>query len=213
MTTLAALVNQLMIDVPAVNDVPSSAQYEQAVINAVQDFSRRCGRIKYGELNIVSGTATYDLAADFQDLISLESLAGADGVIISDNGIIPISADWEERYSIVNGEITFVPTPTYTLTRDYAYKTRWILTGVGDSREYADLGDAEAQIILIRARQLALERITSAQTISGTQRYSLGAVSVDKSTGVDGMVKQMYALHAEFVDACERYNGAYRSAA
>lgn len=209
MTTLAALVTRLTIDVPAVDDVPSPAQYEQAVKDAVQEFSRRCGLIKYGEIAIVANTATYALADDFMKLISLESPIGVDGVVVTNTGLIPVSADWEEVYQIANGQITFIPTPTYSVTRDYKYKSAWVLD---ESDDYPDLGDEEAQIVMIKARQLALEKIGNAQAAAGIQRYSLGAVSVDKSGDAESVTKRLYALHGEFVEACERYNGAHGSA-
>lgn len=208
MTTLASLLSQLQSEVPAVSSVPTTAQYTQAIKDAAAEFSRRCGLTKFAELSIVSGTAAYSLAADFMKLVMLESLAGADGVIISDAGIIPISSDWEETYQIVNKVITFKPTPTYTLTRDYRYKAAWILTGGSGSETYADMGDDEAQIVMLKAKQLAKEKIANALASSGTQRYSFGAVSVDKGSGIDAITREMYALQGQFVDACEGYNGS-----
>lgn len=211
MTTLAALVAILQSEVPAVSGVPTTAQYTQAIKDAVLDFSRRCGLAKWGELAIVSGTAAYSLPVDFLGLILLEMLSGADGVIISNTGLIPVSADWEEEYSVINKVITFTPTPMYTLMRDYKYKSGWVLTGTTGAETYATVGDEEAQIVMIKAKQLALEKISNSVASSGSgMKYSLGAVSVDNSGSADtsSMVTAMYDLHGEFVQACERYNGA-----
>lgn len=208
MTTLAVLLAQLQSEVPAVNSVPTTTQYTQAIKDAVAEFSRRCGLVKFAELSIVSGTASYNLPADFLKLIMLESLASADGVIISTTGIIPVSAEWEETYQIVNKVITFKPTPGYTLTRDYRYKAAWVLTGSSGSETYADMGDDEAQIVMLEAKNLALEKRANAQAASGGLRYSFGAVSVDKTGGVDDLSKTRFALHGQFVEACDRYNGA-----
>lgn len=208
MTTLAALVAILQSEVPAVNSTPTTAQYQQAIKDAAIEFSRRCGRGKWAELNIVSGTPTYDLASDFLSLISLEMMVGVDGVMITSSGIIPVSDDWSEEYTIRNKQITFTPTPTYTMTRDYKYKAAWILTGSSGSETYADMGDDEAQIVLIKAKGLALEKKANALATSGGMKYSFGAVSVDRSSGVDEIGKRLTALDGKFVSACERYNGA-----
>jgi len=208
MTTLAVLLSELQSEVPAVNSVPTTAQYTQAIKDAVAEFSRRCGLTKFAELNIVSGTATYNLPADFLKLVMLEGFASADGVIISSQGIIPVSANWEEKYQIVNKVITFKPTPTYTLTRDIRYKAAWVLTGAEGSETYADMGDDEAQIVMLKARQIATEKLHNATASSDSQRYSFGAVSVDKGGGMDTLIKQVYSLQGQFIEACEGYNGA-----
>ena len=209
MTTLAVLVAELQSEVPAVNSVPTTAQYSQAVKDAVLDFSRRCGRGKWAQLSIVNGTATYDLPTDFLSMVSLASLTGVDGVLISTTGLIPMASDFSEDYSIINRQITFTPTPTYTMTRDYKYKAGWVLTGDSGNETYAAMGDDEAQIVMIKAKSLAIEKRANALASSGGMKYSLGAVSVDKSGGVDSLSKMVFTLHGDFVSACERYNGAY----
>lgn len=207
-TTLASLISQLQSEVPAVNSVPTVAQYTSAIKDAVADFSRLCGLAKFAELNVISGTAAYTLPADFLKLIMLESFAGADGVIISNSGIIPVSADWEESYQIVNKTITFTPIPAYTLTRDYRYKMAWVLTGGVGSETYADMGEDEAQIVMLKARQIATDKISNSLTANGGMKYSFGAVSVDKGAGVSDLTTRLYELHGEFIKACDAYNGA-----
>ncbi len=210
--TLAALVAILQSEVPAANSTPTTAQYQQAIKDAASEFSRRCGQGKWAELNIVSGTATYSLPADFLSLISLEMMVGIDGVMISNTGLIPVSADWEEEYTIRNKQITFTPTPNYTLTRDYKYKAGWIMTGAEGSETFADMGDDEAQIVLIKAKGLAIEKKANAMASGSGLKYSLGAVSVDKGGGVESMNTQVYKQHGLFVEACDRYNGAFMAA-
>lgn len=207
MTTLANLLYQLQSEVPAVNSVPTTDQYKQAIKDAVAEFSRRCGLTKFSELNIVSGQASYNLPTDFLKLVMLESLVGTDGVIISSQGIIPVSANWEETYQIVNKVITFKPTPTYTLTRDICYKAAWVLSGTEGNETYADMGDDEAEIVMLKAKQIAKEKVSNSMASSGTQRYSFGAVSVDKGSGMDTLIKEAYSLQGQFIEACEAYNG------
>lgn len=201
MTTLAALIADLQSEVPAVDSIPTTAQYTQAVEDAVLDFSRRCGLAKIATLSIVSGTATYTLPADFLKLISLDALTGIDGVIVSDK-LIPVSKEFEEEHTVANKQITFYPTPQYTMTRYYKYKTAWIVT-TGD---YTTLGDDEAQIVLLKAKAIALEKQVNAASGS-VLKYSLGAVSVDKSSDVDAKAKRSESLDKEYLSACESYNG------
>lgn len=211
MTTLAVLVAELQSEVPAVNSVPTSTQYAQAVKDAVADFSRRCGIGKWAQLVIVRGTAAYALPADFLSMISLASLTGVDGVLISSTGIIPLAADFSEEYSILNKQITFTPTPTYSMTRDYKYKAGWVLTGDTGSETYATMGDDEKQIVMIKAKGMAMQKLANSLASGGGMKYSFGAVSVDKGSGVEGLTSMMYKLHAEFIEACDKYNGAVGS--
>lgn len=206
MTTLAALKTILQSEVPAVNSVPTSAQYEQAIKDAVMEFSRRCGLVKLADLSIVANTATYSLPDDFQKLIWLEALTGVDGVIISDAGLIPLGAEFNEEHSVINKQITFKPTPGYTMTREYKYKAGWVLTGSGDSQTYAAMGDAEQSVVMIKAKQLAKEKIKNSMA-GGDMKYSFGAVSVDKTGGLEDLTREIFSLHSEFVQACESYNG------
>src|SRR3990172_7968250 len=208
MTTLAALKALLQSEVPAVNSVPTDAQYTQAVKDAAAEFSRRCGLMRIGELAIVSGTATYSLPADFLKLIWLEALTGVDGVIVSSGGLIPIGSDWKEEYTIANKQVTFYPTPQYTMAREYKYKSVWVLTGAAGSETYATMGDDEAQVVLLKAKAIATEKIYRAQASSGNMKYSLGAVSVDKGEGTNTLEKDMKDFADQFAEECDRYNGA-----
>lgn len=208
MTTLADLLSELESEVPAVSGVPSEGQYTQAIKDAVNDFSRRCGLGKIASLNIVAGTATYAMPDDFMKLISMDALQGANGVIVSSDKLIAVPMDWCETWTIVNKEITFFPTPTYSMARYFKYKAAWILSGTEGSEEYADLGDNEKDIVLMKAKGICYDKLANSMASSGALKYSLGAVSVDKGSGVDEMRKKVYAAHGEYTQACEDYNGA-----
>lgn len=201
MTTLAAMVADLQSEVPAVDGVPTTAQYNQAVEEAVLDFSRRCGLAKISTLAIISGTATYALPTDFLKMISVDALVGVDDVIVASK-LIPISKDFEETFTIVNKQITFYPTPQYTMTRYFKYKAGWIAT-TGD---YTTLGDDEAQIVLLKAKSNAKGKLMNSLAAGG-MKYSLGAVSVDKTGDVDSLSKDIFSLHSDYVTACDHYNG------
>ena len=209
---LSDLVERLAADVPAEDSIPSNTQYENAVIDAVRDFSERCGLMQIATLNIVPGTATYDLPADYLKMIALESFASADGVLISAQGLIPISANWEEQHTIRNGQITFYPTPTFTMAREMRYKAAWIGTdieaddSVAADTEYETMSEREARIVLLKAQANAIGK--QANALSGqTLKYSLGAVSVDKGSTVEEKRRKVESFDDDYLAACDKYNG------
>jgi len=204
--SLADMVTELQEDVPAVSGVPSEAQYERAVKDAVREFSRRCGVEKSGTVAVVSGTATYDLPADFLDLIEIDNpwLPEHD-VMITATGIIPFNGvnPFEEEISVKNLQITFTPTPAYTLTRYMEYKSAWVL----DDDDAYPLTDEEAAIVMLKAKQLCFDKLANAGAGQGF-RYSVGNMSLDKSGVADGYSKRLYELQGEFLQACTEYNGS-----
>lgn len=203
---LATLVSRLQADVPAVDSVPSSDQYERAIKDAIADFSRRCGTEKIDTLGIVSGTAAYTLPDDFLKLIMLESFATADGVLITAAGIIPLDANWEERWTVRGLTITFYPTPSYTMSRDYRYKAGWVLNDDGD--EYEDMGEEEAGIILLRAAAACLTKQSNVMAPEAFS-YQQGDVSVNTGTQTLAVRAQLDSVEKSYLEACERYNGHY----
>ena len=52
---LADMITELQEDVPAVDGVPSDAQYERAIKDAVREFSRRCGIVNLDHAQKISG--------------------------------------------------------------------------------------------------------------------------------------------------------------
>jgi len=209
---LSELVADLMEDVPAEDGVPSWTQYENAVKDAVADFSEQCGLEQIGTLNIVSGTATYNLPADFLKLIKLETYAH-EGVMNTPEGLIPLSAGWVEKHTIRNGQITFYPVPRYSLARCFSYKAAWVGTDLEDEYggiEYETMGDREARIILLKAQEIALNKVANAQ--SGTAiKYSFGAVSEDLGGTSEASRKTAYAVQTDYEAACKKYNGTVGS--
>lgn len=207
---LSELVDRLSGDVPAEDGVPSEEQYENAIKDAVRDFSERCGVEQISTLSIASGTATYDLPADFLKLIMLTSLTG-EGVLHSASGqLIPVPSTWCEKYTIRNGQITFYPVPRYTLTRDIYYKAAWISTPVDEDygdEDYETLGEREARIVLLKAKSIATEKVYKSQASSGVNKYSLGAVSVDKGDSITSLEKDIKSFETQYEAACDKYNG------
>jgi len=203
---LADLIVDLQEDVPAVDGVPSDAQYERAIKEAVWEFSRRCGLVKNSTLAIVSGTGGYALPADFLDLTYIDSALDPEhNVIITATGIIPFSEaePFEEEITVRNGTLTIYPTPGYSMTRYFEYKAAWVL----DEDEAYPLTEDEARIVMLKAKQLCFDKLANAGIATGF-KYSVGNMSVDKSGVSEGYSKRLYALQGEFVAACDGYNGA-----
>ena len=204
---LSELVNELTADVPAREGVPSADQYERMIKEAVRDFGRRAGRVKRSTLDIVSGMATYDLPEDFLKMIKLYGLVAPDGIMNTPEGLVPVSDGFRERYTILDGQITFYPTPAYTLTRHFSYKAGWTLTADGDYTEaYEELTEEEAEICLLKAKSLALE--LQANTAAGDGwRYQIGDEMVDKSGQQSAYKVRLETAENAYLRAVEAYNG------
>lgn len=174
------LIERLSADVPTRNSIPSREQYRQCVEHAVADYSRRRPRTKVTTLSIVSSTATYDLPTEFIRLIRIASpavVASNDGgVLITSAGLVPFSADWREHYTIANGKITFHPTPTYSTTRDLWYAAGHVLDASG---AYAEMASDDTEILMHRARALALE-LQANKAAQEAWQYAIGDERVSK---------------------------------
>lgn len=201
------LIERLTEDVPAREDVPSEAQYERMVKEAVRDFGRRAGRVKRDTINVIAGTATYDLPGDFLRMITLFGLvANHEGIINSPEGLIPVSNFFREKYTVSGMQITFYPIPRYTLTRSFSYKTGWVLTDDDYAAYYDEMGDEEADIILLKAKSLALELLAN-QTAGDGWKYQIGDEMVDKSGQQAAYKVRLEAAEDRYSKAVENYNG------
>lgn len=212
---LSELVERLAEDVPAEDGVPSVTQYQNAVRDAIRDFSERCGLEQVSTIQIVSGTATYDLPSDFVSLISFPKFASFGGVIHTEEGMIPIgdATLWVERHSIRNGQITLFPVPRYRLLRQIRYKAAWIATAIeGDSgdEDFETLGEREARIVLLKAKSIAMNKLSNAQAGSAI-KYSFGAVSEELDGGAESTQSTAELMENEYLEACKLYNGQYVS--
>ena len=204
--TLAALVSRLQSAVPARNSVPSSDDYEQHVQDAVLQLATDVSLIRVATLSVVSGTATYNLASDYLFLIELEGVASPDGVIVSEAGLIPVSAEWDEEYYLDGSTITFDPAPTYTMSRDYRYGALHELTGSAGSETYARLTQNGARVALLYAQYLALQQ--QAAVVAGDGwRYQIGDEMVDKSNQGRGLASQAAGLLGQYQMAVKPLKG------
>lgn len=207
--TLAEMVTELQGRVAARNSIPSAAQYARAIKDAAADFSRRCSREKLAQLNIVSGTANYDLPADFVRMIGIYDPATIEGVWVTPGGLVPTNVTGliNERYTYAGGQLTITPTPAYSMARTISYAAGWALTGATGFEAYADMTYAESAIVLIKAEAECLTLQINSEG-SGVLSYRIGDESFDKSGGVQAMTGQRNARRAEYMEACESYNGS-----
>lgn len=197
------LVTQLQADVPARGGVPSTAQYERAVADAVADFSRRRPMTLITTLAIVSGTATYDLPDDFRSVIKLDDFTARDGIIHMAAGLVPLSSDWNERYTVNGLTITFTPTPNYTLERTLRYVAGHVLNG---SDVYLYLTDEDAGILLLKAQAIALRKQALAAVTASTGEiveYAIGDERVKKSSPSQVLSAQASSLEAAYLAAVQ----------
>jgi hypothetical protein len=207
MILMSALVSMLSGKVPARNGVPSSDQYTQAIKDAVSYFSRDASREKIATLNVVGGTATYALPADFMRMIQLVSLSNPTGIFITNAGIIPIG-NQVERYTLAGGNITFYPTPGYTLEREYRYAAGWALTADDYDDYYEDMTDAEAAIVVLKAQAECLG-VQLDQASSGVVRYRIGDEEYDKGAGISTLSGRIEKLEAEYAKAVKAYQNQW----
>jgi hypothetical protein len=204
-TALVDMIAELQEDVPTVDGTPSDAQYERAIKDAVAEFSRLCGRERNTMISVISGTGTYNLPADFLKMIELDSPYDPEhGVIITSTGIIPFGPTnpFEEEITIRNRILTIYPVPAYTTDRFLEYKAAWVLD---DSDNY-DLTDDEVEIVMLKAKAIAFEKINNASASSGF-KYTVGNMSVDKSSMGEGYSKRVGEFEDKFERACQKYNG------
>jgi len=196
--TLADLVARLQADVPARSGVPSTAQYTQAVKDAVNDYAQRCPMTLIMTLNVISGTASYTLPTNFLFVIKLDDFTSQDGIIHTGDGIVPLSSYWNERYTVNGQTLTFTPTPSYTLARTLRYAAGHALDG---SSAYPYLTDADASILILLAQALALRKqaLAAVTTVGGEiTEYAIGDERVKKATPSESLRTLADTLEAEY---------------
>ncbi len=207
-TKLADLVAELQDAVPAKSGVPSTAQYARAVQRAVNDFSGRAAMRKSVLLDIVSGTATYTLPADFLKLIRFDSLWNPTGIVQVGEEIIPLSSAWEDEEINVAGQtLTISPTPAYSLKRRLTYAAGYVLTGTGEEAEYADMGADVAGIVMLKAQATAL-KLQGNASAGKVASFSFADVSINRSQVPGEQRAQAQAFESEYEATVLAYNAA-----
>lgn len=193
--SLSSLVERLQRAVPARNDVPNLAQYTQAVKDAAADFSRRSAMRKMALISVVAGSASYALPSDFTKLISFSSSTSSNGVIIGNEGLIPVEQGFAEQYTIAGKTLTIIPTPAYSMTRELWYMAGHVLDINSD---YPDLTDDDASILLNKAEAIALSWQANVAAQAAWQ-YQIGDERVNKERVVEALRAMAQAADQRYV--------------
>ena len=203
---LADLITRLQADVAQRGSVPTSTQYEQCVKDAVADYSRQRPMLRRTTIDVVSGTAEYDLPADFWQLVSLQEWGTTESVLIADAGLIPLPADFTEEWEVLGRTLVLHPEPAYTLSgRVLKYLAVHVLTGDEGSEEYAYLTREDEDIFMLQAQALALGLIANAMAGKAAD-YSVRDVRETRSTPLKEVREQIKELKKEYKAELERAN-------
>lgn len=203
MTTLATLVNRLKRYVPARSSVPADDDYEQIVKDAVLQLSQDLPILRTTTVSVVSGTASYDLPTDFLSLIELSTAPAADGVYITETGLVPLPVDIEpERVTVEGDQIVIYPTPTYTTSRTLRYAALHEL--VDDA--YTRLTENGARVALLYAQHLVLMQQANAVAGDGWS-YQIGDERVDKSKQGQGIRDQADSMLKQYQSVVHSQQG------
>lgn len=200
MTTFSSLVSRLQSAVAARNGVPSEAQYSQAVKDAVSDYSRRNPLRRVGTLSIVPGQAAYDLPADFCKMIRLLSLTSPQGIINTPSGLIPVDANWSEKWTVTGRKITFYPTPTYSLARDFEYAATYLLGSSAGQEAYTDMTEEVEALVLMKAQAITMMLQASAAAREAWS-YQIGDERVSKEKLSSELRAQANEIEAQYIVA------------
>lgn len=193
--TLALLTTWLQDAIAARNDVPDLSGYEQAIKNAVLDYSGRVPIRKRATVSIVAGTATYALPSDFLKLISFPSvLENSGGVMVSDTGLIPVNDTFKEEYQIAGNQLTIYPTPAYTTTR---YLWYYAFHALSDGA-YATLDDSATALVLKKAGAICL-RLQANRAAQEAWRYQIGDEQVDKTRLSEALAARASEMESEYL--------------
>lgn len=197
--SLGALRKKLMELVSARKGVPSFRQYTLAVMDAVADYSDRKPLQKTVAVEIVSGTASYALPADFLRFTSLEVATAPDGVIVSDIGLIPVGDGFRETYTIAGEQLTFYPTPQYTMTKRLWYAAAYVLN---ENEVYADMGREAERLVLLKAQAIALQ-LQANKAAQEAWQYQIGDERVNKEKLAEALAKRAKEMNDEYERAAE----------
>lgn len=191
---LIELVRRLQADVPARGGIPSHEQAERLVKQAVADYGDLAPTTKRLTLNLVTGTATYNLPADFVRLMRLErAIDVVGGVSISAAGIVPVNLDEDEEWFVSNNQITFYPTPQFNDTRILYYAAGFSLA----SGTYAEMDERQAGRVLLKAQALALQ-IQANKAAQDAWQYDTGNERVNKERLAEALRKQANDLERQY---------------
>lgn len=187
---------------------PSGLTAEQmiaAVKRAVKAFSKKVTMQRRITINVVNGTASYDLPDDFIGIIRFESLITGDGIYVQPGGgLVPLNSTiMPGQYSVTGKTITFLPTPSYSVTFYMWYRAGHVLN---DQEVYPYLEDMAQDIVLTKAQAEAL-RLINAGGVGDNWKYQFGDVMIDKSNLNSSIGSVIANLNQEFDQMVADYVG------
>ena len=194
--SLSTLAARLQQQVPPRDGVP--ADYSRLCQEAVGQLGLDAPIVTAATIAVTAGVAAYSLPADFLYLIELGGAPVQGDVLVSDGGLVPLGAGWNEMYYIEGDSLRFDPVPTYTAARTLRYAAAYALVGGA----YPRLSENGARIALLYGQYLALSEQANAQAADGWS-YKIGDESVDKRGAAA-------AVQAQAKNALESYNVAIR---
>lgn len=200
------LVDRLRENVPARDSVPSDMQYEQAIRDAIADYSTRAPLRKIVTLSIVSGQADYTLPADFLYVIRFASLLTREHLLNTAGGLIPVSTGYEERYTIAGLTLTIIPTPNYAATRELEYSAGYVASVDGDAITYDAITATDAARIMLKAQAIALIWQANAQA-RYAMSHQIGDERVNKEKIAAELRAQALLLDVQYDRAIQQRTG------
>ena len=203
---IAQLADRLQRAVPARNGVPGD--YERLAQDAVQQLSQDVPIITTATIQVIAGQATYDLPADFLFAIELGGAAAGGGIIVADNGLIPVGAGWQEQHYIEGDTLRLDPAPAYTAARTLRYAAQHVATnGV-----YPRLSENGARVAMLYGQYLAL--LEQANAVAGDAwSYKIGDESVDKrgqGAAVQAHARAALTNYQNAIRPLQGYGSRYR---
>lgn len=199
--TVPTLAGELSAEIPAYDGVPTD--YEKIVKHALNDYGQRRPLTKEATISVVSGTAAYTLPNGFLDVISLTGIDPKNPAFIDNSGyIIPTGGRFDETWRIAGGQITFYPTPQYTLDRTLVYKSGYYV----DGDNITDLTDQDWSIALFFAQSLVLLGQANKAARNAFQ-YAAGAERISKEKQAAEMRAQSKQLKNEYTSAISKAAG------
>lgn len=202
MISLDSLTERLMLAVPAWNEKPTSDQYQQAVIEAAADFSRRAPMTKATMLKVTLNQPMYLLPDDFVRLIRLEGGYNGAGLINSAEGLIPVGSDFREQIAVAGRTLSIYPTPGYTMRRRLLYQAAYVEV----EGNFEDMTEDAARVVLLKAQATALTLQANAAAQRAWQ-YQIGDERVNMERQAGEMRAQAEALERTYLEAVTAYVG------
>jgi hypothetical protein len=166
------------------------------VKDAVADYGRRAPMQKVTILNVISGTASYTLPADFVKMIRLVGLFDIQaGLLNTAAGVIPVGVSFKEYVMVQGSTLVLSPTPNYSMAREMWYMAAYVLDA---SNVYVDMTDDVAALALLKAKALAV----MAQANAAAQKswnYTIGDETVNKTQLSAQLREQAKMLNEEYL--------------